>query len=148
MENRKMAPKTATETDEHVGAKNGHVAATKRRVNPNLVLLKVSLFLIFGATSSLVPYLTVHMQSLGLTVAEIATVYLTLLGTTCLSPPITGYLVDRFGRYKPVLLVALVLNIVSHHALDHFVPRRAMTELRTVVAKEYGGNVAGREFAV
>ncbi|XP_038112525.1 major facilitator superfamily domain-containing protein 6 [Culex quinquefasciatus] len=142
-----MAPKTATETDENVGAKNGHVAATKRRVNPNLVLLKMSLFLIFGATSSLVPYLTVHMQSLGLTVAEIATVYLTLLGTTCLSPPITGYLVDRFGRYKPVLLVAMVLNIVSHHALDHFVPRRAMTELRTVVAKEHGRNVAGREFA-
>ncbi|XP_052863851.1 major facilitator superfamily domain-containing protein 6-like [Anopheles cruzii] len=94
-----------------------------RRVNPQLVLLKVSLFLIFGAFSSLTPYLTIHMQSIGLTVEEIATVYLTLLFTSCLSPPLTGFLIDRFGRYKPVLLSAIVLNALSHHCL-HLIPPR------------------------
>ncbi|XP_058056174.1 major facilitator superfamily domain-containing protein 6-like [Anopheles bellator] len=94
-----------------------------RRVNPQLVLLKVSLFLIFGAFSSLTPYLTIHMQSIGLTVEEIATVYLTLLFTSCLSPPLTGFLIDRFGRYKPVLLSAIVLNAISHHCL-HLIPPR------------------------
>lgn len=125
-----MAP--TAETDEPLTEKNGSADASKRRrrgaINRPLVLLKVSLFLIFGATSSLVPYLTIHMQSLGLTVAEIATVYLTLLVTTCLSPPVTGYLVDRFGRYKPVLLVALVCNLVAHQALD-MIPRRQPFEL-------------------
>ncbi|XP_055540675.1 uncharacterized protein LOC129727167 [Wyeomyia smithii] len=99
-----------------------------RVINPHLVLLKATLFLIFGAFSSLVPYLTVHMQSLGLTVGEIATVYLTLLFTTCLCPPISGYIVDRFGQYKPVLMVCLVLNIVAHHSLD-LIPRRQPFEL-------------------
>ncbi|XP_053695401.1 uncharacterized protein LOC128742926 [Sabethes cyaneus] len=102
-----------------------------RVINPHLVLLKATLFLIFGAFSSLVPYLTVHMQSIGLTVGEIATVYLTLLFTTCLCPPISGYIVDRFGQYKPVLMVCLVLNIVAHHSLD-LIPRRQPFELVTV----------------
>lgn len=94
-----------------------------RWFNPQLVQLKVTLFLLFGATSALTPYLTIHMQSIGLTVEEVASVYLTLLFTSCLSPPLTGYLIDRFGRYKPVLLTSIVLNAVSHH-LIHFIPAR------------------------
>ncbi|KXJ81826.1 hypothetical protein RP20_CCG017872 [Aedes albopictus] len=130
-----MVPKA--ETDEPLTGKNetietnGNTGAGGRVINPHLVLLKVSLFLIFGATSSLVPYLTVHMQSIGLSVEEIAAVYLTLLFTTCLSPPITGYIVDRFGRYKPVLLVSLVLNLVAHHSLS-LVPIRAPWVLKVV----------------
>ncbi|XP_062545623.1 uncharacterized protein LOC134212099 [Armigeres subalbatus] len=130
-----MVPKA--ETDEPRTGKNGTIktngstGASGRIINPHLVLLKVSLFLIFGATSSLVPYLTVHMQSIGLTVEEIAAVYLTLLFTTCLSPPITGYIVDRFGRYKPVLIVILVLNLAAHHSLN-LVPVRAPWMLRTL----------------
>lgn len=42
------------------------------------------------ATASLLPYLTIHMQSIGLTVDEISMVYLALPLTTFLSPPITG----------------------------------------------------------
>lgn len=137
-----------TDTDEPLTGKNGTIktGGTKARViNPHLVLLKVSLFLIFGATSSLVPYLTVHMQSIGLTVEEIAAIYLTLLFTTCLSPPITGYIVDRFGRYKPVLLVSLVLNLAAHHSLD-LVPIRQPWELRIVelnvtMDSTYSGNM-------
>lgn len=62
----------------------------KLRINPNLVMLKVTLFVMYGATASLLPYLTIHMQSIGLTVPEISFVYLALPFTTFLSPPITG----------------------------------------------------------
>lgn len=62
----------------------------KMRINPNLVMLKVTLFVMYGATASLLPYLTIHMQSIGLTVPEISFVYLALPFTTFLSPPITG----------------------------------------------------------
>lgn len=48
--------------------------------------------IIFSATSSLLPYLTLHMQSIGLTIEEIAIIYLALPFTTFLSPPLTGNL--------------------------------------------------------
>ncbi|CAG4986214.1 unnamed protein product [Parnassius apollo] len=87
------------------------------RINPNLIMLKVTLFVMYGATASLLPYLTIHMQSIGLTVPEISFVYLALPFTTFLSPPITGFLVDRFGEYKPVVITALILNAGFHHSL-------------------------------
>lgn len=89
----------------------------KLHVNPHLVMLKVTLFMMYGATASLLPYLTIHMQSIGLTVEEIAIVYLALPLTTFLSPPVTGYLVDKMGNYKPVVILTLVLNAAFHHSL-------------------------------
>ncbi|EDS32628.1 conserved hypothetical protein [Culex quinquefasciatus] len=86
-------------------------------INPNLIMLKITLFVMYGATSSLLPYLTIHMQSTGLTVEEIAIIYLALPFTTFLSPPITGFLVDKFGRYKPVVIMSLLLNALFHHSL-------------------------------
>uniref|UniRef100_A0A182LXW2 Major facilitator superfamily associated domain-containing protein n=1 Tax=Anopheles culicifacies TaxID=139723 RepID=A0A182LXW2_9DIPT len=65
----------------------------------------------------MLPYLTIHMQSTGLTVEEIAIIYLALPFTTFLSPPITGFLVDKFGRYKPVVIMSLLLNALFHHSL-------------------------------
>ncbi|XP_058056912.1 uncharacterized protein LOC131208268 isoform X2 [Anopheles bellator] len=89
----------------------------RRGINPNLIMLKITLFVMYGATSSLLPYLTIHMQSTGLTVEEIAIIYLALPFTTFLSPPITGFLVDKFGRYKPVVIMSLLLNALFHHSL-------------------------------
>ncbi|RZF43442.1 hypothetical protein LSTR_LSTR001703 [Laodelphax striatellus] len=86
-------------------------------INPNLVMLKVTLFMMYGATASLLPFLTIHMQSIGLTVEEIAVVYLALPLTTFLSPPVTGFLVDKFGHYKSVVIFSLVLNLIFHHSL-------------------------------
>ncbi|XP_053658016.1 uncharacterized protein LOC128707094 [Anopheles marshallii] len=115
--------------------------AATRWFNPQLLHLKVTLFLVFGATSALTPYLTIHMQSIGLTVEEVASVYLTLLFTSCLSPPLTGYLIDRFGRYKPVLLTSIVLNAISHHAI-HFIPARTVTFTHHSVNGSLGGDGA------
>lgn len=103
------------DSDEEMGCAARLMA--KMRVNPNLIMLKVTLFVMYGATASLLPYLTIHMQSIGLTVPEISFVYLALPFTTFLSPPITGFLVDRFGEYKPVVITALILNAAFHHSL-------------------------------
>lgn len=89
----------------------------KLGINPNLLMLKVTLFMMYGASASLLPFLTIHMQSIGLSVEEIAIVYLALPLTTFLSPPITGFLVDKFGHYKTVVIFSLVLNGIFHHAL-------------------------------
>lgn len=76
------------ENDESIGCIRRFILGL--RINPNLIMLKVTLFVMYGATASLLPYLTIHMQSIGLTVPEISFVYLALPFTTFLSPPITG----------------------------------------------------------
>ncbi|KAJ9586879.1 hypothetical protein L9F63_019523 [Diploptera punctata] len=97
----------------------GKLFATLKRfhINPYLIMLKITLFTTYGATASLLPYLTIHMQSIGLTVDEISMVYLALPLTTFLSPPITGYLIDKLGQYKPVVILSLTLSAVFHHSL-------------------------------
>lgn len=107
---------SAMETDEEELSRARRIMLWLR-INPNLIMLKVTLFVMYGATASLLPYLTIHMQSIGLTVPEISFVYLALPFTTFLSPPITGFLVDRFGEYKPVVITALILNAAFHHSL-------------------------------
>ncbi|XP_054266161.1 uncharacterized protein LOC128988671 isoform X2 [Macrosteles quadrilineatus] len=101
----------------HLNRSRFEIYCEKFNINPNLFMLKVTLFMMYGATGSLLPFLTIHMQSIGLTVEEIAIVYLALPLTTFLSPPVTGFLVDKFGHYKPVVLFSLVLNLVFHHSL-------------------------------
>ncbi|CAH1964458.1 unnamed protein product [Acanthoscelides obtectus] len=85
--------------------------------NKNLIMLKLTLFFLYGATSSLIPYLTIHMQSIGLTMEQIAWVYLALPFTTFLAPPATGYIVDKFGKYKPVVISSFLLTALLHHSL-------------------------------
>jgi hypothetical protein len=55
-------------------------------------MIKLSMFCIvlILATASLIPFLTIHMQSIGLNVEDIAIVYLALPLTTFLAPPVTG----------------------------------------------------------
>ncbi|XP_063219814.1 uncharacterized protein LOC134529542 [Bacillus rossius redtenbacheri] len=100
---------------------NSRLKFLKRwHINPNLLMLKISLFVMYGATASLIPYLTIHMQSIGLTIEEISIVYMVLPFTTFISPPITGYLVDKFGQYKPVVVMSLIFNAIFHHSLLFF----------------------------
>ena len=91
--------------------------------NPKMLLLKLIMTLVFGSASCLIPYLTIHMQSIGLTVEEIATIYLVMLFTTFMAPALTGFLVDKFGKYKPVIITYFILNFLSHHGLN-LVPQR------------------------
>ncbi|CRK88289.1 CLUMA_CG002068, isoform A [Clunio marinus] len=109
---------TQTATDENEKRKSSWAKfCLNHGINSNLLMLKMTLFVMHGATSSLLPYLTIHMQSIGITVEEIAIIYLALPFTTFLAPPITGFLVDKFGKYKPVVILTLLLNALFHHAL-------------------------------
>lgn len=63
------------------------------------------------------------MQSLGITVEEIAMIYLALPFTTFVAPPITGFLVDKFGKYKPVVIISFLLTAVLHHSFL-FIPHK------------------------
>lgn len=60
------------------------------------------------------------MRSIGLSMEEIAVIYLLLPLTTFLAPPLTGYLVDQFGKYnyKPVLIGSFLLTAILHHSLQ------------------------------
>ncbi|XP_073991086.1 uncharacterized protein isoform X2 [Rhodnius prolixus] len=113
----KDSPASPSQLDPKNNPSRFEMYCEKFGINPNLVMLKVTLFMMYGASASLLPFLTIHMQSIGLTVEEIAIVYLALPLTTFLSPPVTGFLVDKFGHYKSVVIFALVLNGIFHHAL-------------------------------
>lgn len=112
-----MGEETATSTDDKPNLSKFDQMCIRKGINPNLIMLKITLFVMYGATSSLLPYLTIHMQSIGITVEEIAIIYLALPFTTFLAPPITGFLVDKFGKYKPVVVMSLLLNALFHHSL-------------------------------
>ncbi|XP_023026240.1 major facilitator superfamily domain-containing protein 6 [Leptinotarsa decemlineata] len=89
-------------------------------INKNLILLKLTLFFLYGATSSLVPYLTIHMQSIGISMEQVALIYLALPFTTFISQPLTGLLADKFGRYKPLVIGLFLLTAVLHNVLLFF----------------------------
>lgn len=57
------------------------------------------------------------MQSIGLSIKEISHIYMALPLTTFLAPPLTGYLIDKFGKYKPVVIVSFILTAAIHHSL-------------------------------
>lgn len=69
------------------------------------------------------------MQSIGLTISEIGTIYLTLPFTTFLAPPVTGFLVDKFGQYKPVVIISFLLNAAIHHSFL-LIPTQEMPGVR------------------
>lgn len=73
------------------------------------------------------------MQNVGLSMEEIALIYLALPFTTFLAPPLTGYLADRFGRYKPLVIGSFILTAILHHSLL-FMPQQ---ELPGVVPEGY-----------
>jgi MFS family permease len=57
--------------------------------------------------------MTIHMRQLGITVEETAFVYAILPLTQIFGGPISGFIADKIGNYKPVLLISLILCIVS-----------------------------------
>lgn len=57
--------------------------------------------------------MTIHMRQLGITVEETAFVYTVLPASQIIGPPIAGFIADRLGNYKIVLVVNLILTIAS-----------------------------------
>nr|XP_053653742.1 major facilitator superfamily domain-containing protein 6-like [Cherax quadricarinatus] len=93
-----------------------------------LLPIKVILFLFYAGQTSYLPYLTLHMQVLGITVKEIAIIYSFLPIASLLGPPTSGLVADTFGRYKSVMMVNMVLTVVFHVSLL-YVPQRSISSL-------------------
>ncbi|CAG0914709.1 unnamed protein product [Notodromas monacha] len=105
------------QTDEH------WICFNTLEVNKNLLPLKFMMFCFYGAMAALLPYLTIHMQALGLTIEEIAVIYAVLPFTSFLGAPITGFIADKFGNYRAVLALCIASTALFHTALL-LVPRR------------------------
>ncbi|XP_035227890.1 major facilitator superfamily domain-containing protein 6-like [Stegodyphus dumicola] len=81
-------------------------------INKRLLPMKMVMFGWFGASACALPFMTVHMKELGLTVEETAIVYTLLPVTQFLSSPIAGFIADRLGKYRNVLLLSIIMTII------------------------------------
>ncbi|XP_068215277.1 major facilitator superfamily domain-containing protein 6-A-like [Palaemon carinicauda] len=100
--------------------------------NENLILLKVLLFTFYGAFGCLMPFLTVHMTSIGLNIKQITWINSALPLTSLVGPPLVGMLADRVGRYRLITVICMLLSASLHTALL-FVPRYTETEIPLIV---------------
>lgn len=85
--------------------------------NKHLVPLKALLFLYNGAYACLLPYLAVHMRHIGISVEETAIIHSLLPIAAFSGPPVAGFLADKFGGYKLILIFSLIANGLLHSAL-------------------------------
>ncbi|XP_064096935.1 major facilitator superfamily domain-containing protein 6-like [Macrobrachium nipponense] len=93
------------------------------RWNKKLIVLKLVLFFFQGGTMGFLPFLTLHMQQLGITVKEIAIVYAFLPIASLLGPPTSGIIADKFGRYKIVVIINIIITTILHCCLLYVPPR-------------------------
>ncbi|KAH9393498.1 hypothetical protein TYRP_021633 [Tyrophagus putrescentiae] len=89
--------------------------------NTQLLALQVMVFCWFSAAACLMPYMSIHMRALGITVEETAFVYTILPFAAVLGSPIAGFIADKLGNYKPVLCSSLVVTVITSVALM-FIP--------------------------
>ncbi|XP_055354046.1 major facilitator superfamily domain-containing protein 6-like [Paramacrobiotus metropolitanus] len=91
-------------------------------INYKLVPLKVLMLLMYGGIAALYPYLSVHMKSVGLSLTESAIIYGILPFFSCLGPLLGGFLADKIGNYKLVLIGFNLFSILVHLLLCFAVP--------------------------
>ncbi|XP_064096936.1 major facilitator superfamily domain-containing protein 6-like isoform X1 [Macrobrachium nipponense] len=93
-----------------------------------LISIKFILFCYTGGSAAFFPYLTLHMQQLGITMKEIAIIYAILPVGSILGPPISGMIADRMGQYKVVVVLNIFLATVLH-VLLLYIPTRTPNPL-------------------
>lgn len=111
------------------GHKEAAEAATTKRssfINVPLIPLKMILFTWYAAGACLLPYMTLHMKQLGLNMAEMTAVYAILPIIQLLGTPIAGFIADKTGNYKSVLLMSLSTCIATTMLIQYVVPARKM----------------------
>ncbi|XP_055348943.1 uncharacterized protein LOC129595838 [Paramacrobiotus metropolitanus] len=93
------------------------------KINKYLLTTKALVFFYWGGNFALSNYMTLHMDSIGLTLAQITTINSVLAWTSLFGGPLIGALADRTGRYKQTLATCLTIAIVLHILLLLAVPR-------------------------
>lgn len=105
-------------------------------IDADLLPLKAVLFCLFGAHACLIPYMTIHMKDLGISVEETSYIYTFLPFTQIMGSPLAGAVADKLGQYKPVLIISLLLTAAFSTAimfvppadnLNEYVPHRYIT---------------------
>ncbi|XP_076359183.1 major facilitator superfamily domain-containing protein 6-like isoform X2 [Tachypleus tridentatus] len=97
------------------------VRINRKQAKRALIPLKIILFCWYGAAACLLPYLTIHMKQIGISLSETALMYTVLPATQVVGPPLASLVADKMGHYTPVLLIALIVTSVTSTALL-FVP--------------------------
>lgn len=76
---------------------------------PNMTMLPLKLVIFFFSSSafSILPYLTIHMKDIGISVENIAIIYAVLPFTSLISSPLVGFLADKLGSYTKVIMMSV-----------------------------------------
>nr|XP_015930368.2 major facilitator superfamily domain-containing protein 6 isoform X1 [Parasteatoda tepidariorum] len=109
------------ELDSGITENLGKTAMKCPKIKRALFPLKIVLFCWYGASSSLIPYMTIHMKELGITVEETAIIYTLLPVTQLVCTPLAGMIADKLGRYKDVLMLSVLFSVAFATAIL-FVP--------------------------
>ncbi|CAL4122727.1 unnamed protein product [Meganyctiphanes norvegica] len=125
----------------------------------DLMPLKFLFFMMYAANMALVPFLAVHLQSLGFGADKAAVVYAIIPLVAILGPPIAGAIADKIGNFKiffsfmvvasgglalPLLLVpsvphppGLVLTLLTDNSINELAEQLVLAEKGKMVDAEY-----------
>lgn len=112
----------------------------KSFINLPLIPLKIILFSWYAAGACLLPYMTLHMKQLGLTMVEMTAVYAILPIIQLLGTPIAGFMADKTGNYKSVLLMTLSTCIVTTLLIQYVVPARKARDPHVTTIDQNGSD--------
>ncbi|XP_037071354.1 uncharacterized protein LOC119092498 [Pollicipes pollicipes] len=82
-----------------------------------LLPLRVMLFAFYGGIGCVLPFVTLHLSTLGLTAADQSWLQLVLPFVSCAGPLLGGPLADRMGSYKPLLVASLLVCAAAYPCL-------------------------------
>ena len=86
-------------------------------INWKLAPLKLLIFLWSSAAFSILPYLTIHMKDIGISIDHIALIYAILPFTIFVAPPAVGFLADKLGSFTRVLFITMLGTGIFHTVL-------------------------------
>ncbi|KAB7496862.1 Major facilitator superfamily domain-containing protein 6 [Armadillidium nasatum] len=89
----------------------------KLTINKDLLPIKAILFCHMGGAICFLPYLTLHMEVLGIDMDKIALIYAFLPIAAIGGPIISGMIADKFGSYTKVLSANVFLSAFFHTLL-------------------------------
>merc|ERR1712071_459829 len=102
---------TPTEKDgpDNQAKKKGLALIVHDLKQKRLIPIKIIFFFIVSGIGVLVPYMAIHMKSLGITVTEAAVIYGIYPIFSILAPCIVGVIADKLGNFKTGVLSVRVI---------------------------------------
>ncbi|XP_042856325.1 major facilitator superfamily domain-containing protein 6-B-like [Penaeus japonicus] len=92
------------------GSRRAAVTCWGDFINPRLVPIKITFFLIMGATQCVAPFTTLLLKALGLTVQETGFIYTIGPLIPVIAPFIAGVIADKVGNFRGILVITVALS--------------------------------------